>query len=125
MPGSVVDASALAAVLFAEPDAEVVVERLKAPLLAPTLLRFEVANVGRNKIRRHPDRSEQILESLGLLPSLGIQEVSVPADEATRAARDHDLTAYDASYLWLARYLDLDLVTLDARLDSVARKSPS
>lgn len=120
MPGSVVDASAMAAVLFGEPNADDVVERLEAPLLAPTLLRYEVANVGRTKIRRHPDRGEEILGSLGLLRRMGIQEVAVPAQEATRTARDHDLTAYDAAYLWLARFLGLELVTLDARLDAAA-----
>ena len=31
-------------------------------------------------------------------------------------AKETGLTAYDASYLWLARTLDADLVTLDRRL---------
>jgi len=30
------------------------------------------------------------------------------------------LTTYDASYLWLARQLDADLVTLDTRLGRAA-----
>jgi predicted nucleic acid-binding protein len=35
-------------------------------------------------------------------------------------ARAHNLTAYDASYLWLARDLGCELVTLDARLKSAS-----
>jgi predicted nucleic acid-binding protein len=31
------------------------------------------------------------------------------------------LTAYDAAYLWLARHLDAELVTLDTELQRAAR----
>jgi predicted nucleic acid-binding protein len=36
-----------------------------------------------------------------------------------RDARLTGLTAYDASYLWLAGWLEADLVTLDRRLAAV------
>jgi len=32
------------------------------------------------------------------------------------------LTAYDASYLWLARRLDAELVTIDRQLNTAAKK---
>jgi len=55
----VVDASALAALLFAEPEAETIAERLEgARLAAPSLLYLEVANVCLTRIRRRPGQRE-------------------------------------------------------------------
>jgi predicted nucleic acid-binding protein len=46
MDTKVVDASAVGALLFGERDAAAIAERLReADLMAPALLRFEVANV--------------------------------------------------------------------------------
>ncbi len=49
----VADASAIAAVVFVEDDADAVAERMEgADLVAPTLLPYEVANVAAVKLRR-------------------------------------------------------------------------
>jgi uncharacterized protein with PIN domain len=49
----VVDASALAALLFAEPEADSIARRLEgARLVAPSLVDFELANVCLTKMRR-------------------------------------------------------------------------
>lgn len=113
----VADASTVAALLFGEPDAEEVVAALDGKsLAAPTLLRYEVANVCVRKARRYPGRRDGLLRALGLLPRLGIEEVQVPAAEAVELAEDAGLTAYDAAYLWLARRLDTELFTLDREL---------
>jgi predicted nucleic acid-binding protein len=37
-------------------------------------------------------------------------------------SRRTGLTAYDAAFLWLAERLDLDLISLDARLNAAKRK---
>jgi len=55
MTVKVVDASALAALLFGEPEAEKVASRLeKSRLVAPALLGFEIASVCLKKLRRDP-----------------------------------------------------------------------
>jgi len=80
MPVKVIDASALAAVVFDEPDADRVIDAIDdSSLVPPYLLEFELA-IG------------------------------------TR------LTTYDASYLWLARALRCELVTLDRRLSAATRR---
>jgi predicted nucleic acid-binding protein len=56
----VVDASALAAVLFGEPEAPEVAEQLgDSALVAPTLFSYEIANICWKKLRHglRPDRS--------------------------------------------------------------------
>jgi predicted nucleic acid-binding protein len=122
MPARVVDASALAALLFGEPEANQVAKALRrGPLFAPTLLRYEVASVCLKKIRRHPARRADLLAALDLLARMDLQEVEVPPADAVALAQRTGLTIYDAAYLWLARSVGAGLVTLDTRLESAAR----
>lgn len=122
MTAKVVDASALAAVLFGEPAGGRVAEALgEDPVFAPTLLRYELASVCLKKIHRHPDRRDDLVAALGLLRRMDVREVEVPAVEATELAERAGLTVYDAAYLWLARSIGAALVTLDARLEAATR----
>ena len=125
MPVKVVDASALAALLFGEPEAESVAEQLgDARLVAPALLGFELANVCLIKARRHPEQRPALTAAFRLRHQLAIEEVAVDHDRTLELATTNGLTAYDASYLWLTRQLGAELVTLDqqlARADAASR----
>lgn len=124
MQVTVVDASALAAVAFAEDEAPAVLERLHGATLAgPPLIRFELANVCLSKIRRQPEDGPRLLRALKdtLDMPMGIHEVDHLA--VVELARETGLSAYDASYLWLARHLDAELVTLDEELAAAAQQS--
>lgn len=117
----VVDASALAALLFGEPEAEQVAVLLDgARLAAPHLLGFELANVCATKCRRHPDQREALLAAFRLRDRLAIQAMEVDHAATLGIALTTGLTAYDASYLWLARQLGAELVTLDGELQRAA-----
>ena len=117
MAVKVVDASAVAALLFSEPEAEVVASALDgAELVAPTLLSFELTNVCVMKCRRHPDLRQALLAAFQLRGRLGIAETAVDHRDVLELALKYGLTAYDASYLVLARKLGAELVTLDEAL---------
>jgi predicted nucleic acid-binding protein len=117
----VVDASAIAAVLFGEPEGEAAARRLEgARLVAPSLLGFELANVCVTKCRRHPRQREALLAAFALRRRLAIEEVAVDHAAVIEFALETKLTAYDASYLWLARELGAELVTLDDALERAA-----
>ena len=121
MPGDsvVVDASALAALLFGEPAGPEVADRLDGRvLLAPTLLRYELASVCLKKAREEPEKGTGLFRSLALLSRLGVREVQIPTEGLVDLARETGLTAYDAAYLWLARELDAELVSLDTRMNA-------
>lgn len=119
----VVDASALAALLFAEPEAETIAERLEgARLVAPSLLDFELANVCLTKIRRQPSQREALRTAFPLADRLRVETIAVDQTASLDLAEATGLTAYDASYLWLARALDAELVTLDRKLTAAAVK---
>jgi len=65
MAVKIVDASALAALLFGEPEAEAVVVRLgDGSLVAPALLGFEIASVCLKKLRRNPEQRNALLVRL-------------------------------------------------------------
>jgi len=67
MTVKVVDASALAALLFGEPEGETVAGRLgDAHLVAPALLGFELANVCLIKTRRHPAQGPALAAAFAL-----------------------------------------------------------
>ena len=117
MTARVVDASALAALLFGESEGAAIAERLQgAGLIAPALLPFEIANTCVKKIRRQPDRRDALLAAFRTLERMEVGIVEVDHGEVLNLAERSGLTAYDASYLWLARRMRSELVTLDRRL---------
>ena len=113
----VVDASALAAILFGEPEAEAAAAQIgDSRLVAPALLGFELANVCLVKCRRHPEQRNNLIAAFALRARFGVEEVAINHGEALALADAVGLTVYDASYLWLADKLGAELVTLDKRL---------
>jgi predicted nucleic acid-binding protein len=118
----VADASALAAVLFAEPEAERVASSLEGhSLAAPTLLPFELANVAVVKVRRGRTSRALVRAGFESLRRLRISLHDVDAEGAFALAAETGLSAYDAAYLWVALALDADLLTLDRQLAEAFR----
>ena len=121
MAAKVVDASALSALLFGEPGGAEVAGRLREKgLIAPALLPFEVANVCLKKMRRHPDQRDALVVAFEMLDRMKVDIVEVDHGEVLGLAERIGLTAYDASYLWLARRTGSELVTLDRQLEAAA-----
>jgi predicted nucleic acid-binding protein len=122
MDVKVVDASAVAALLFGEPEAESIAGRLTdARLVAPALLAFELADICRTKGLRQPQQRPALRAALALRRRLAVVEVRVDHEAALDLATLEGLTAYDASYLWLVRHIGAELVTLDPHPAKAAR----
>lgn len=118
----VVDASALAAIVFDEPAGDEVAGHIEdCELVAPSLLAYELANVCWSKIRRTPEDCDKLLGAFRM-PGLTPETLDVDHDAVVELAIRTGLTAYDASYLWLARDLGIALVTLDRKLAEAAEK---
>lgn len=112
----VIDASAIAAVLYDEPEAAPVIASVAGKLIAPTLLRYELASVCTVKSIRHPQRADEIEVRYRLLDKLAIEYREPDWPNLPALARRWALSAYDASYLQIALASGKALVTLDARL---------
>jgi predicted nucleic acid-binding protein len=121
MPVKVVDASALGALAFGEPDAEAVAGALEdATLVSPPLLWFEMASICRKKITAYPEARKKIISVFGWTQRLPIRISAVDHEKTIWLAEETKLTTYDASYLWLASNLQGELVTLDRKLKKAA-----
>ncbi|HEX5465657.1 MAG TPA: PIN domain-containing protein [Candidatus Limnocylindrales bacterium] len=124
---TVVDASAVAAVIFDEREAAPIVASVSGRLAAPTLLRYEIASVCTTLIVRRPLEADSIEARYRLLGRLGLDYAEPDWDGLPSLARRWALSVYDAAYLQLALALGAPLVTLDARLaaawdDATARR---
>ena len=110
----VVDCSALAAMLFEEPEATGVATLPgSASLLASRFIEFELANVGVKKIRRGESSVEEGGARLARLPARRISCAGVEPSGIVRLAPQDRLPAYDAGYPWLANSRGVGLVTFD------------
>lgn len=122
MADKVVDASALAALAFAEPSADAVIDAIDGHRLhAPTLIVFELMSVVWKRSKKQPAATALFLEALEVLEGLGLRFRGIDQDEVVRLGLATGLTAYDATYLWLSRALGMPLVTLDKKLGAHAK----
>jgi predicted nucleic acid-binding protein len=115
----VVDASALAAVTFGEPEADRCGRMLEGAVVhAPSLLRYEMTNAARKKCRATDARPRDIAIALSLTLDgrRGIVYHDPNPVDVLLLANATGLSPYDASYLWLAGFLGADLITLDRQL---------
>jgi predicted nucleic acid-binding protein len=125
MPGEVfvVDASAMAALLFDEPSGRAVARILEGGhLAAPAILPCELASVTLKKIALRPEQEPGLRAAARLFERMGVDLVAVPIEAIVRIARRTGLSAYDAAYVWLAAELEAVLVTLDRSLKKGARR---
>jgi len=117
MAVKVVDASAIAAILFNEPQSAEMADKLElASLIAPALFWFEMASICLKKLAIHPDKREAILQAYCLLDSFDIKSKNIDHKGVVSLAEKMGITTYDASYLWLAQTHSAELVTLDKKL---------
>jgi predicted nucleic acid-binding protein len=119
---AVVDASAIGAIIFAEPDGSRVQDVLQdRRLFAPDILTYEVVNIGLKKLRRGLGDTATITAALRLFEETAIAKLPVDPQAVFAVAQRHKLSAYDASYLWLAQRYGMSLITLDKALEAASR----
>jgi len=127
----VLDASALIAWLLNDhPSAAACVEtaierRGEAPLIAPILLRAEVANALIVAVRRGRISAAQAQQAAAFADGLPFEfdPQAAGVGALLMAASSHGLTAYDAIYLQLAVLSGGSLLTADSALAAAAQRA--
>jgi len=87
-----------------------------ALLVAPTLICYEMTNIFISKSRRLSDRQDELYRGFLAFLATDIKFETVDHVAVAEIAAASRLSAYDASYLWLARKHGAELVTLDKDL---------
>ena len=86
-------------------------------LYAPTLLRYEMQNVAPRRCRRAPEAARPSWWRSAVFDATrGITWMDPNPTDVALLAHATGLSAYDASYLWLAGFVGADLVTADRQL---------
>ena len=122
LPPLTVDCSVLAAALFREPDFEsqALEAMRRCRLHAPDLIRYEIANVAVKKSAAGGGSAvHAALDGFDML-DLCLHRIDLRA--SFELARQHELSAYDSAYLWLAGELKAPLATFDRKLAEAARR---
>jgi predicted nucleic acid-binding protein len=114
----VCDASALVALLLdGGPDGRWATSRLSdAQLLAPSLIRFEVANIMRRHELAGLIGADQVAQAHVDLLDLAIEEWPYELLFGRAWELRRNLSIYDGSYVALAELTNAPLVTLDRRI---------
>jgi predicted nucleic acid-binding protein len=121
-PPAVVDASVVCAIVFAQPELDHALARVRRhALVAPELLPFEVAKVAVMK-RRRGAPLDDVRAAVQRFLTLDIVLERADPEGCLDLALRYQLTACDAAYLWLAAELKYPLATFDARLAEAARQ---
>lgn len=91
-------------------------EENKIDLISPHLLVYETINGLRSAVlqKRQTEKTAELL--LDSFLNMGILFEKVNEKEVLRLALKKSITAYDASYVWLAKSQNIKLLTLDEKL---------
>lgn len=117
----VVDASAIAAIGFEEPERSVVLDLVRhQELHAPPLIEIEVCNIYLRTIRRRPKSATELRRCVQMFFSVPILIRRPETLSALDLAESFGLDCYDACDRELAQQTGSQLVTLDKRLATVA-----
>ena len=123
----VVDASFLLSYLLPDEENPFVEETMdrfkqgKIKLLSTYLLPFEIFNTLKTVVIRKRITSKLAYELGIVFLEYAILHEKVDYLEALLLAQKEKLSFYDASYVWLARELQVPLLALDKRMEKIAR----
>lgn len=119
-PPLVLDCSTLAGLLFEEDWQAQALQKIEGrSLKAPYLLEIEITSVALKKHRR--GGTDIARSGLARYVGMDIELFEVSAIDVFELAKRYQLSAYDASYLWLAAELTCPLATFDEKLAIAAQ----
>ncbi|HQQ54119.1 MAG TPA: type II toxin-antitoxin system VapC family toxin [Ottowia sp.] len=119
-PALVIDCSVLAGLVFREHWYEAARDQVHGSTPhAPHLLIYEISNVA---LKKHRRQEAHALPGLAHALTLDIELHEVDMAQTFALAQRYQLSAYDASYLWLAGALRCPLATFDETLAQAAQQ---
>jgi predicted nucleic acid-binding protein len=118
----VADASAFLAVVLNESDREWIVNKtIKAKLVAPEILPYEIGNAMMAMVKRGRLVGQEAIEAYGISQRIAVKLLPVRIQDAMQIAIRFNMYAYDAYYLQCCVERAAPLITLDARMRATAK----
>ena len=120
----IIDASFILAYLLPDEDVQVVNKTFeeyaqgKIRLISSPLLAFEVINSLREATRKRINKAQALNLTIEFL-KIDITYQDINFEQLIRLSIDNNLSAYDASYLYLAQKENTKLLTLDTKLKNL------
>lgn len=120
---TVIDTSALIAVIVAEPERDRIVELTTGhTLIGPGSIPWEVGNAFSAMVKQHRLAVEDALRGLEILEAIPLRYVPVNLKDALSIAAATGMYAYDAYFLECASRHGVPLLTLDRALRRAAER---
>ncbi|MCS6908992.1 MAG: type II toxin-antitoxin system VapC family toxin [Anaerolineales bacterium] len=119
----VVDTSTVIAVIAGEAEKARLIELTRdATIVAPPSIAWEVGNAFSAMLKRSRINLEQALEAIEVFQEIALEILDIDLKAAVRLAGKLDIYAYDAYVLQCAIEHSLPLISLDQRLNDIARR---
>lgn len=94
-------------------------QQQKLSLIAPILLNYEITNALKTNVMRKKISGKQAHSLLSAFKLLNIKQEPIDFKDILKTAIDNNVSAYDASYLVLAKKKRVKLLTLDRKLNNL------
>jgi len=119
----VTDTSVIIAVLLNEPTKSKIIEATKSQeLIAPDSLKWEIGNAFSALFKRNIISLEQAIAGFKIFKQIPIRYPETDFNSTLRISHDHNIYAYDAYFLSLAKKHKCPFITLDGPLQKLASK---
>ena len=119
----IADTNIFLAVALNEPERDRVIRlTIDASALAPEILPYEIGNALSAMVKRRQLTQSEALEAEESVGQIPVRLVSVDIHRSLRLALEQDIYAYDAYFLQCAQELSCPLLTLDRRMEQLARE---
>lgn len=89
--------------------------------ISSSILPFEVANGLKSAVKSKRIKKEEAVKFLDIFLKLDIEFLESTLESTLKIAFEHDLSIYDASYIFLAKEKHFPLLTLDNRLKKLIK----
>jgi predicted nucleic acid-binding protein len=119
----VADTNIFLAVALHEPERDRIIEATSAAaVLAPDILPYEVGNALSAMVKRGKLTTTEALRAERAVSSVAVRLVPADVRSALKLALEHGIYAYDAYFLQSALAYSCPLLTLDRRMNEVAKR---
>ncbi len=118
----VADTNIFLAVALEEGSKEWIVEITDGyDIYAPEILFYEIGNAISAMVKRNQVKTKEVESVYSVTQKVPVSLVKVDISKALSIAVQHNIYAYDAYFLQVAKMLSSPLITLDERLKLVAK----